>query len=114
MHEMSLAEGIVELVESTARREGARRVKRIFVDIGRLATVEVEALKFCFEAVAAGSLAAGATLEVREVPGAGWCPDCSHSVPLEVIYGECPRCGGVRVQPTAGTEMRVTEIEIGD
>lgn len=114
MHEMSLAEGIVELVEATARREGAVRVRRIFVDIGELATVEVEALTFCFAAVAEGTLAAGATLEVNAVAGEGWCPDCARSVPLAVIYGECPRCGGVRVQPTAGTEMRVREIEIGD
>ena len=114
MHEMSLAEGIVELVEATARREGAASVRRIFVDIGRLATVEVEALKFCFDAVAEGGLVAGATLEVNEVAGEGWCPDCAQKVALDVIYGECPRCGGVRVQPTAGTEMRVREIEIGD
>lgn len=114
MHEMSLAEGVVELADAAARREGARRIRRIFVDIGRLAAVEVDALKFCFEAVAAGTLAEGATLEIAEVPGAGWCPDCAQSVALEVIYGECPHCGGFRVQPTAGTEMRVREIEIGE
>ncbi len=112
MHEMSLAEGVLQLVEDTARREGARRVKTVVLEIGTLASVEVEALRFCFDAVTRGSLAEGATLEIHPVQGAGWCLPCGATVPLEERYGICPRCGSCQVQPTAGTEMRVKEIEI--
>ena len=112
MHEMSLAEGVLQLVEDTARREGARRVKTVALEIGTLASVEVEALRFCFDAVTRGSLAEGAALEIHPVQGAGWCLPCGATVPLEERYGICPRCGSCQVQPTAGTEMRVKEIEI--
>ena len=112
MHEMSLAEGVLQLVEDTARREGARRVKLVVLEIGRLSSVEPEALKFCFEAVTHGSIAAGAALDIVDVPGAGWCLPCAATVPLQEIYGACPNCGSHQVQPTAGTEMRVREIEI--
>ncbi|MDD2742151.1 MAG: hydrogenase maturation nickel metallochaperone HypA, partial [Rhodocyclaceae bacterium] len=64
MHEMSLAEGILQLVEDTARREQAKTVKTIVLEIGRLSAVEPEALKFCFAAVTRGSIAQDATLEV--------------------------------------------------
>ena len=35
MHEMALTESIVEIAVETARREGAGRVRRVFVEIGR-------------------------------------------------------------------------------
>lgn len=112
MHEMSLAEGVLQLVEDTARREGARRVKLVVLEIGRLSAVEPEALKFCFAAVTHGSMAQGAALQIDAVPGAGWCLPCGATVPISELYGACPQCGSHQVQPTGGTEMRVKEIEI--
>ena len=112
MHEMSLAEGVLQLAEDTARREKARRIKLIVLEIGRLSSVEPEALRFCFEAVARGSMAQGAGLEIIDVPGAGWCMLCAETVPMQERYDGCPKCGSHRLQATSGTEMRVREIEI--
>lgn len=112
MHEMSLAEGVLQLVEDTARREGARRVKLVVLEIGRLSSVEPEAIRFCFEAVTHGSIAQGAALDIINVPGAAWCIPCAETVPMGELYGTCPICGSHQVQPTGGTEMRVKEIEI--
>ena len=112
MHEMSLAEGVLQLVEDTARREGAQRVKTVVLEIGRLSSVEPEALRFCFDAVARDTLAATAALEVVEVPGAAWCLNCDTTVAVNERYDACPQCGGYQLQLTAGTEMRVREIEI--
>ncbi|MGB4466658.1 MAG: hydrogenase maturation nickel metallochaperone HypA [Azovibrio sp.] len=112
MHEMSLAEGILQQVEDTARREGARQVRTVVLEIGALASIEVEALRFCFDAVTRNSLAAGATLEIQTLPGAGWCLPCGATVPITELYDACPRCGSYQVQATAGTQMRIKEIEI--
>lgn len=112
MHEMSLAEGVLQLVEDTARRENASRVKTVVLEIGRLSSVEPDALAFCFEAVTHSGIAHGAALEIVPVPGAGWCMVCSATVPMDELWGACPTCGSHQVQPTAGTEMRVKEIEI--
>jgi hydrogenase nickel incorporation protein HypA/HybF len=112
MHEMSLAEGVLQLVEDTAVREQATRVKTVVLEIGRLSSVEPAALSFCFEAVTHGSIAQGAALEIVDVPGAGWCMQCAENVPMSELYGACPQCGSHQVQPTGGTEMRVREIEI--
>lgn len=112
MHEMSLAEGVLQLVEETARREGALRVKTVVLEIGRLSSVEPESLKFCFDAVTRGGIAAEADLAIIDVPGSGWCMVCSETVPLAEVFGACPQCGGYQVQATGGTEMRVKEIEI--
>ncbi|MBS1139998.1 MAG: hypA [Proteobacteria bacterium] len=112
MHEMSLAEGVLQLVEDTARRENARRVKLVVLEIGRMSSVEPAALSFCFEAVTNGSIAQGAKLEIVDVPGAGWCMLCAETVPMSERYGACPKCGSYQVQATGGTDMRLKEIEI--
>lgn len=112
MHEMSLAEGVLQLVEDTAQREQARRVKLVVLEIGRMSSVQPEALRFCFDAVTRGSIADSALLEIVDVPGSGWCMKCAATVPMDELYGACPTCGSHQVQATGGTEMRVKEIEI--
>ncbi len=112
MHEMALSESIVEIALEEALKQGARRVTRVFLDVGALSPVEPEALEFCFAAVASGTAAEGATLEIARVPGAGWCLDCEKSVPLAERFGACPQCGCWRVQMTAGDEMKIREMEI--
>ena len=112
MHEMSLAESVLELVVAAARREAATRVRLVVLEIGQLAAVEPEALRFCFDAVTRDTVAAGATLEIDEVPGSGWCEQCAATVPMAERYAECPQCGGYPLQATGGTEMRVREIGI--
>lgn len=112
MHEMSLAEGVLQLVEEAARREHAVQVRTVVLAIGRLSSVEPEALRFCFEAVTRGSLAEGAVLEIIDVPGGGRCMDCAADVTMQSLYDACPNCAGYRLQATSGTEMRVREIEI--
>lgn len=112
MHEMALTESIVEIALDEAKKQGAQRVTRVFLDIGALSHVEPEALEFCFAAVAAGTAAEGASLEIARIPGAGWCLDCEKSVPLAERFGACPECGGYRVRMTAGDEMKIREMEI--
>ncbi|MDO8933918.1 MAG: hydrogenase maturation nickel metallochaperone HypA [Rhodocyclaceae bacterium] len=112
MHEMSLAEGVLQLIEDAAEREGFSRVRTIWVEIGRLSGVEPEALAFCFDAVTRGSIAEGAGFEVVHVPGTGHCIECGRDTELTAVYDACSHCGALPVQVTGGTEMRVKELEV--
>ena len=67
MHEMGLAQAILETALQIA---GERPVRRVAVSAGEQQAVSAESLAFSFELVAGGTFAAGATLEVRHVPGA--------------------------------------------
>ena len=112
MHEMSLAEGIVQLIEETAAAQGFSRARTVFIEIGRLSSVEPEALAFCFGAATRGTLAEGARLEIVDVPGAGLCQACGREVEVAALYDPCPHCGDYQVRVIAGTEMRVKELEV--
>jgi len=52
VHEMALAEEVLQIVQDAARRDGCRRVRALWLEIGQLSSVEPEAMRFCFEAVA--------------------------------------------------------------
>lgn len=112
MHEMSLAEGVLQLIEDAARQQNFEKVVTVWLEIGQLSGVEVEAMKFCFDAVTRDSVAAGARLEIIALPGVGWCLACAQTVAMSEVFGECPQCGGFQLQVTGGTEMRVKELEV--
>lgn len=112
MHEMSLAEGVLQLIEDAARQQEFAKVTAVWLEIGALSGVEVEAMKFCFDAVMRNSIADGARLEILATPGTGWCMQCSMAVPMKEVFGECPQCGSYQMQVTGGTEMRVKELEV--
>ena len=112
MHEMALAESMLEVVEATARRNGAGRVLAVRLAIGALSHVEPEALKFCFDAVTRGSLAERARLEIESIPGAAWCVPCGETVELSALGAPCPRCGSFQLAVSQGEAMRVMDIEV--
>jgi len=112
MHEMALAESILNIVEETARNQGAIRVTELRLEIGELANVEIEALQFCMDVVLRDSLADGARVEYLMMAGQGQCLECGALVSLSALYDPCPQCGGYPVRPTGGQEMRVKDIVV--
>jgi len=112
MHEMAIAESVLEIVEATARGNAAARVSTVWLELGALSHVEARALAFCFDAVTRGSLAEGATLEILTLPGEAWCMPCGQRVALAKLGEPCPRCGSFQLQVLCGDEMRVKEIAI--
>jgi hydrogenase nickel incorporation protein HypA/HybF len=112
MHEMSLAESVREIVEETARAQGARRVAAVRLEIGRLAMVEVDAMRFAFDVVKRGSLADEALLEIVQTEGSAWCMQCSEPVAIGRRGDACPHCQSHQLQVTGGEQLRVLDIQI--
>ncbi|OAI19992.1 MULTISPECIES: hydrogenase maturation nickel metallochaperone HypA [Methylomonas] len=112
MHEMSLCESILQTLEQQAPIQQYRKVKAVWLEIGALAGVEIEALRFSFDLVVRGSLAEGAGLEIVTVPGMAWCLPCGRTVEVQQFYDECPFCGSHQLQVTDGHQMRIKELEV--
>ncbi len=111
MHEMSLAESVLRIIEDEARAHRLHRVRSVTLEIGKLAAVEPEAMRFAFTAVTRDTLAEGATLELNEIPGAGCCARCGATVEMDEPLALCPQCGSGAVLVTGGDRMRVVELE---
>jgi hydrogenase nickel incorporation protein HypA/HybF len=112
MHEMSICEGILQVLEQQAGPQGYRRVKTVWLEIGGLAGVEVDALRFGFDVVMKGSLAENARLEIIDIPAEAWCMQCSKAVPVKQRFDACPYCQGHQLQVTGGEQLRIKELEV--
>jgi hydrogenase nickel incorporation protein HypA/HybF len=112
MHEMSISESIVGILEEEARRQHYARVRKVRLEIGPFAGIEPEALRFSFDVVTKGTLAEDAALEIVATEAKAWCLPCERSVPIRQRYDACPECGGYQLQVTAGDEMRIMDLEV--
>ncbi len=110
MHELSLADGILRMVEATAARERFAQVAVLRLEAGQLAGVEVGALRFALEAIRHGTCLESARIEIDEVPGRGWCTSCAAEVPIASRADPCPRCTSYPVRVRGGDHLRVIEL----
>ena len=112
MHELALAQGIIDVVEAQARAQRFSRVTRVRLVVGALASVEPDALRFGFEAASRGTIAEGAALDIEQPPGAGHCVACGAEVTLSSRGAPCPGCGSFMVLMRGGDELRVEDLEV--
>ncbi len=112
MHEMSLCEGMRRVIEDQALAHAVTRIKRVRVEIGRFAGVELGALHFAFDVVMRGSVAEGAELVTLDLPGKALCYDCMRTVEIADRLDPCPDCGGGKLMPQGGDEMRIKDLEV--
>ncbi len=101
----------MRIIEDEAIAQQFSRVRSVTLEIGKLAAVEPEAMRFAFAAVTNDTLAAGARLELIETPGQGRCADCDATVEMDEMLALCPQCGSGRVHVIGGDRMRVLELE---
>lgn len=113
MHELSIAQAIVEGVCETAERERATKVLRVRLRVGQLSGVVVDSLRFCYEVAVAGTVMEGSQLEIVEVPLTVHCPTCDADRILGSIQlFACPVCGTPTGDIRQGRELEIESIEI--
>ncbi len=112
MHELSVAQRIVEIAEEQASKSGLARVTAIRVRIGGLTTVVPEALNFCFAFATEDTLAAGAELVIEEVPAEARCNSCGRVFPVtDAWFLVCPSCSSSDTALLRGQELDLLSIE---
>jgi hydrogenase nickel incorporation protein HypA/HybF len=109
MHELSIAEGVVEVA---ARHARGRRVALVELKVGHLRQVVPSALEFAFELVAQGTPVEGARLVVEHVPARVACRACSAEGEVGGFPLACPGCGGLDVDVVGGEELLVDSLEL--
>lgn len=114
MHELSMAQALVDQVEQLRVRENADQVISITVNIGALSGVEREAFEFAFPFAVEGTALAGAALVIEETPAEIVCETCGvRSRPdLPLIGFFCAQCGSGRVRITAGRDFVIQSLQL--
>ncbi len=109
MHELSLAEAVVDVA---VRHAAGRPVERVELKVGHLRQVVPSALEFAFELLSSGTVLEGAELEIEEVPARGICRHCGIETTMEQFPLQCSCCGGLDLELTAGEELLVEALQL--
>lgn len=115
MHEMAIAQSLLELAEREAAAKGCGRLLAVRVEIGVLAGIMPEALSFCVEALVKGSAHEGMRLELVRTPFRLRCPLCGNireGEESDALGEPCPQCGeclGYAVE--SGRELVLARLE---
>ena len=111
MHELSIAQSLLEIVAEEAGRNGLVKIHGIKIQVGEFAAVVPDSLTFCFEMLSRDTVAAGAALQIETVPIVARCSACGVLFEVENQTFLCPECGEPALEIVSGRELSVLSIE---
>ncbi len=112
MHEFSIVQNLLQLIETQAREHQASRVTRVVVKVGKFSGVEPHLLQTAFDTFKAHSIAADAELEIQIQELVLHCPQCDLEFTPTNMQFRCPECGSTDVEIRHGREMMLMSLEL--
>lgn len=128
MHELAIAQRIIEVIEAEAVKNGISKVRLARLKIGKMAAFQKEQLEFCLSSYEKNGALEGMKFEIEEVPVSISCKNCGkifgdnrfddeeyahHIAHAPALYAapECPACRSANVSVISGSEMELVSIE---
>ncbi len=124
MHELSLAQALLDTALHHPACSASSRVIRLDVKVGALAGVDVDSLTFCFALASKDTPAEGAQLRIEVTPARGRCRACGEERVLEAsaarpgwsafdpkVVSTCA-CGEQVFDLVGGHELMLAEMEL--
>ncbi len=115
MHELSIAQSIVDVVEERATECNAAHVKSVRLKIGEANGIVADSLTFSFEMLTSlEPVLVGAQLFIDTVPHRARCRHCQQEFAVQHFIVRCPTCETWDADVISGTEFTILEMEIED
>jgi hydrogenase nickel incorporation protein HypA/HybF len=121
MHEFSFAYNIFKVAEATALKYNAKKITEVFLEIGELTLIIPDLLRRSFEIATKGSIAEGAKLNIKIIPGQIKCRECNKISDVSLteeaqLTGlqlfSCKHCGSNNTEIIEGKKANVKNIKI--
>ena len=114
MHELSVAQSIVEIIQQHVPESERECVTAVRLKIGACAGIVPDSLEFSFQAITAESSLRQAKLEIETIPFRIYCHACKSTSENETGLVVCSHCGSMDTKILSGAEMHITEIELSE
>ncbi|MGD0542685.1 MAG: hydrogenase maturation nickel metallochaperone HypA [Tepidisphaeraceae bacterium] len=107
MHELSIAEAILDLARRNVPLGGTLRSVRITA--GPMRGIDPQCMQMAWQAIGQGDVA----LNLSELPWRMQCADCGRRWEQPELAERCA-CGSPQVRPVGGDELQLVSIEVDD
>ncbi len=114
MHELSIAQNILDIIRQYVPEEQERDVRLVKIRVGQMAGVVPDSLDFCFAAIVKDTSLANAQLNIESTALQSQCDICHEVFAVEGACFVCPHCGAGEMRIISGTELQVVEIEVNE
>lgn len=111
MHELSLAQAMIEQVEEILAKEDCETATGVTVRIGALSGVDPRAFEFAYPLAAEGTILANAALTIEEAPAEVRCEACGRTSRPDVHGMLCGHCGSDRIRIVSGRDIVIRAVE---
>jgi hydrogenase nickel incorporation protein HypA/HybF len=109
MHELTVAQNIIELVKESVPEKDYSRIKEISINAGLLSNISTESLLFCFNSIKEKTGFPSAELLVEQIPVSIRCHECSRiTTGFDYIFN-C-NCGSGNIEVLSGHELNLSRI----
>jgi len=112
MHEMGIANSVLEAVRAEAARHPGAQPRKVGLRIGELAAVDLSALQFCFDAMISETDLASLELEVVTCKRRHRCPTCTAEFDIKDFDFQCPGCGEMGTVCISGDQLDLAYLEL--
>jgi hydrogenase nickel incorporation protein HypA/HybF len=112
MHEMSIAQSILDIVDEYMSKENGQLLKEVAVEIGELVAVVPDSLTFCYDVLIEDTPYQNSKLKITIIPLNGTCSECNRSFKIKNYEFICPNCQSTHLQVQGGQELRISHLEV--
>lgn len=112
MHELSIAQSIVELAEDVALKEKADSIISIDIEIGALSGVVIDALEFAMEITTKSTKLGKAKINYLFKAGKADCIECDYQFETNDLLAFCPKCKKANYRIIDGKQLRIKSLTV--
>lgn len=112
MHELSIAESILDAVRKEIALNPGTTPVRVGVRIGSMAAIDADSLIFCFDAVVKDTEWDTLKLDAKVIPAKRRCTACNGLFVVEDYNSICPLCLCEETLPDGGDELDLEYLEV--
>ena len=112
MHEFSVVQSLLDLIEENARRNNAKSVSKVVIKIGKMSGIEPHLLKVAFDTFKEKTICENAELEMIIQDIVAKCEDCQKEFVIGNHRFVCPHCESFNLRILDGEDMYLMSLEM--
>lgn len=112
MHELSIAQNIVDTIKSYVNEDDLLNVNNVRIKLGEMSGVIADSLEFSFQAITDRTPLSNARLLIEHIPFVLRCNSCNKETTNEFGMRMCSACFSLDTEIISGLELQVVDLEL--